>query len=59
MAAQAFETGLVDECHFFIHPLVTGTGKRALPSELRAQLELLDERRLDGGLIYVRYRLVM
>jgi dihydrofolate reductase len=35
------------ECHLFLGPILVGGGKRALPDELRAQLELLDERRLQ------------
>ncbi len=55
LAAHAFRAGLVDECDLFIYPVVVGRGKRSLSSELRAQLELLDERRFDNGVVYVRY----
>jgi len=58
IAAHAFGTGLVDECHLFIHPYVVGRGKPSLPSHFRAQLELLDERRFDNGVIYVRHRVL-
>jgi dihydrofolate reductase len=56
LAAQAFETGLIDECQFFIYPLVVGGGKRALPRHLRAELELLDEGPFSNGVVYLRYR---
>ncbi len=56
-AAHAFRARLVDECHLFICPAVVGRGKPALPSELRATLELLDERRFDNGIVYVRHRI--
>jgi dihydrofolate reductase len=56
LAAQAFRAGLVDECHLFIGPAIVGGGKIALPSGLRADLELLDERRFDNGVVYVRHR---
>jgi len=56
LAGQALALGLVDECHLFLGPIVVGGGKRALPDELRAQLELLDERRFASGVIYLRYR---
>jgi hypothetical protein len=49
LAAQAFDAGLVDECHFFIGPVVLGRGKPALPSGGRVDLELLDQRRFDNG----------
>ena len=55
-AAHAFEAGLVDECHFFIHPVLVGGGKASLPRDTRADLELLDERRFSNGVIYLRYR---
>jgi riboflavin biosynthesis pyrimidine reductase len=56
LAARAFAAGLVDECHLFIAPVIVGGGKRALPDNLRLQLELLDERRFGNGMVYVRYR---
>ncbi len=55
LAAHAFRAKLVDECHLFICPVVVGRGKPSLPSELRARLELLDERRFHNGVVYVRY----
>jgi dihydrofolate reductase len=56
LAGQALVLGLVDECHLFLGPIVVGSGKPALPDGLRAQLELLDERRFRNGVIYLRYR---
>jgi dihydrofolate reductase len=55
LAARAFAAGLVDECHLFLGPILIGAGKRALPDNVRAQLELQDERRFDCGVVYVRY----
>jgi dihydrofolate reductase len=57
-AAQAFGAGLIDETHLFIGPAVLGRGKPSLPSDLRADLELLDERRFGNGVVYVRHRLL-
>ena len=57
LAAHAFSARLVDECHLFICPYVVGRGKPSLPSDLRAKLELLDERRFDNGVVYVRHRI--
>ncbi len=59
IAAHAFSAGLIDECHLFIGPCVVGRGKPSLPSELRAKLELLDERRFGNGVVYVRYRILI
>ena len=56
LAAQALEAGLVDECHLLWAPIVVGGGKRALPPNIRLELELLDERRFEGGVVYLRYR---
>jgi dihydrofolate reductase len=55
LAASALEAGLVDECHLFLNPVVVGGGTRALPTGLRLQLELLDERRFGNGVVYLRY----
>jgi len=56
IAAQAFKAGLVDECHLFLAPIVVGSGKRALPDDVWLELDLLDERRFSGGMVYLRYR---
>jgi dihydrofolate reductase len=56
LAAHAFRANLIDECHLFISPVVVGGGKPSLPRGLRAGLELLDERRFDNGIVYVRHR---
>lgn len=56
IAAQLFEAALVDECQLLVYPVVVGTGKAALPRELRVDLELLDEHRFGNGVVYLRYR---
>ena len=56
LAGHAIGAGLVDECHLFLCPIVVGGGKRALPDNVRAQLELLDERRFRNGVVHLRYR---
>src|SRR5262249_36983396 len=56
VAAHAFKAGLVDECQLFIWPVLVSGGKPALPSDTRAELELLDERRFSNGVMYLRYR---
>jgi dihydrofolate reductase len=57
LAGQAIEAGLVDECHLFLTPIVVGGGKRSLPSHARLDLELLDERRFDSGVVHLHYRM--
>jgi dihydrofolate reductase len=56
LAAQAIAAGLVDEYQLFLVPVVVGGGKRWLPDGVRENLELLDERRLGNGTVYLQYR---
>ena len=55
LAARAFEAELVDELHLSVVPVVVGGGKRSLPDNVCAELELLDERRFGSGTIHLRY----
>ncbi|HET6500812.1 MAG TPA: dihydrofolate reductase family protein [Amycolatopsis sp.] len=55
LAGQAIAAGLVDECHLFLGPIVVGGGKRALPDDVRVQLELLDEHRFRSGVVHLHY----
>ena len=57
LAAQAIKAGLVDEFQLFLTPVVVGGGKRALPDDVRLELELLDERRFGSGVVYLHYRI--
>ena len=55
LASQAIAAGLVDEYHLFLVPVLGG--KRSLPDDnVRANLELLDERRFRNGTVYLHYR---
>ena len=56
LAGHAFEAGLVDECHLFVAPTVIGGGIKGLPNEMRLALQLLDERRFESGMVYLRYQ---
>jgi len=56
LAAQAMKAGLVDDCHFFVTPIVVGGGKAALPDNVRLKLDLLDERRFGNGVVHLHYR---
>ncbi len=56
LAAQAFQAGLVDECLLYVLPVVLGAGKPALPTDLRLELELIDERRFSNGVVSLRHR---
>jgi dihydrofolate reductase len=56
LAAQAIKAGLVDEFQLFLTPVVVGGGKRALPDDVRLNLDLSDERRFGSGVVYLNYR---
>ena len=56
LAAHAIRAGLVDEYHLLIAPIIAGSGNPYLPGKVAVKLALLDERRFDNGLVYVRYR---
>jgi dihydrofolate reductase len=56
LAAHAFRAGLVDELRLFVSPLTVGGGNPLLPDGLRLNLQLLDERSFDNGVVYLRYR---
>src|SRR3954451_2761395 len=59
LAAHAIREGLVDELHLFLHPIVVGGGKQALPDNVSWRLELLDERRFDNGVVHLHHRATM
>ncbi|TKK90364.1 deaminase [Herbidospora galbida] len=56
LASQALKAGLVDECQLYVWPTFIGRGKPALPTDARANLELIDERRFGNGVVLLRYR---
>jgi dihydrofolate reductase len=56
LAAQAIAAGLVDEYHLFMTSTVVGGGKRFFPDGVRLDLELVEQRAFDSGLIFARYR---
>jgi dihydrofolate reductase len=57
LAGAAIRAGLVDECHLFVSPVVVGGGNRALPDDVRVDLELVDEHRFANGVVHLHYRL--
>jgi len=56
LAAQAIRAGLVDEYQLLVVPFILGGGKRVLPGNVGVKLDLLDERRIGNGWVYLRYR---
>lgn len=56
LAAQALAAGLVDDIQLVVAPIILGGGLRALPADLRLELELVNERRFDNGAMLLHYR---
>jgi dihydrofolate reductase len=56
LAAQALRAGVVDEVSVVLGPVAVGAGKPAFPTDLRLDLELIDERRFGNGAVRVAYR---
>jgi dihydrofolate reductase len=55
LAGRALYARLVDELQQFVTPVIVGGGNRWLPREVQAKLELVDERRFHGGVVFMRY----
>ena len=55
IATEAFRHGLVDECVLLLCPVLVGGGKPALPRGVHAELDLLEHRRFDNGVVYLRH----
>jgi dihydrofolate reductase len=57
LARPLFETGLIDEIGFNIHPVLLGSGIPAFhPMNRQTDLELLECRPFKNGCVFVRYR---
>ncbi|MFI8948181.1 dihydrofolate reductase family protein [Streptomyces sp. NPDC053750] len=57
LAAQAAEAGLIDEYRAVVHPVLVGGGIPFFPrSERRVDLELVETRTFDSGVVYLRHR---
>jgi dihydrofolate reductase len=57
LAGQALRAGLVDELHLFLTPVLVGGGTRALPDDVRLDLELVGERRFANGVVHLHHRI--
>ena len=57
VAALALGSGLVDECHLFLHPVIVGGGKPAFRTATRQNLELIDTKRFgEATHLFYRFR---
>jgi dihydrofolate reductase len=57
LAGRAIAAGLVDELQLFLVPVLVGGGTKALPDGVRIDLDLLEERRFENGVVFLRYRI--
>jgi dihydrofolate reductase len=55
LAGAALRAGLVDEVRLFVFPVLVGGGRSAFGEDVRARLELREERRFAGGVVHLRY----
>jgi dihydrofolate reductase len=55
LASEALRSGLVDEFHLIIMPVVVGAGKPFFPKGVRVELELVSERGFGSGAVFLRY----
>ncbi|MFF3604197.1 dihydrofolate reductase family protein [Streptomyces sp. NPDC002463] len=57
LAAEAAALGLIDEYRTMVHPVLVGGGIPYFPrSERRVDLELVETRTFDSGVVYLRHR---
>ncbi|MGI0148791.1 MAG: dihydrofolate reductase family protein [Thermoplasmata archaeon] len=55
LAAQAIRAGLVDEFHLIACPIIVGGGTRFFPPGVRLDLQLIESRRFECGVVVLRY----
>ncbi len=57
LAAEAAALGLIDEYRIRVYPVLVGGGTPFFPQrKQRVDLELVDSRTFDSGVVYLRYR---
>jgi dihydrofolate reductase len=56
LASSFIKRGLVDEFQLMVHPVAIGAGTPYFPDSMsRARLRLLETRRFESGVVYLRY----
>jgi dihydrofolate reductase len=56
LAAPLVRAGLVDDLHLILAPVLVGGGTRALPDDVRLDLELVGHRRFASGFVHLHHR---
>jgi dihydrofolate reductase len=56
LAAEAIKADVIDEYHQIIVPQLIGNGNHWLPRDVKAKLELVDERKFENGSVHLHYR---
>jgi dihydrofolate reductase len=57
LGGSLLQAGLIDEIRLFVYPIVLGAGTPFFPPlESRLELELIDIRRFESGVVYLRHR---
>lgn len=54
-AAPAIRAGMVNDFRFFVVPKIVGGGLRAIPSDVRLDLRLAEQRTFGNGAVYLHY----
>ena len=54
LAAQAIRAGLVEDFQMIVCPAIDGGGKWFFPDVVRLDLEWIEERRFDSGVVILR-----
>ena len=55
LASHALRAGLVDLLNVYVCPVVVGGGTPYLPPDVRFDLRLREQRRFDGGVVFLGY----
>jgi dihydrofolate reductase len=57
VADQLFNENLIDEFWFLIHPVVLGKGKKLFDGlEMKSQLQLIDIKKFNSGVVVLHYK---
>lgn len=58
LAAAAIKSGIVDEYHQIVAPVIIGSGNHWLPDDVTTQLKLVNVTSFDNGFVHLHYHRV-